>query len=97
MATASETLYKTVDESRILTMDFSDDMETGETISSCSPAEVTPATGAPTFGTPSISGQQVQAMCSGGTEGKYRVAFEVTTSVSEVLEGIGWLYITDSI
>jgi len=96
MAMARETLTKTEEEVRILTHDFTLDMETGETITGLT-VEVSPASGAPTFSGETFSGQEAQAIATGGTEGTYLVNFKVTTSAGETLDGLGYLEIIEGV
>lgn len=85
---------KTPDEEKYYTFDFSEEMESTETISSAS-TSVSPATGL-TVGTATCSGETVQVRVSGGTAGvDYLITVLATTSTSEIIEGVGKLKVRD--
>lgn len=88
-------LLKTTDEAKLYTFNFSADMEEDETISGVPVIAITPASGAPTAGTPVASTQSAQVLLSAGSVGTYYVSCLVTTSSGETLECIGTLVISE--
>jgi len=91
-STASETLYKKAGEKRRYSMDFSDLMVSGETISGT--PTVTDASSDLTISGITVSGQSVLAWIAGGTKPKkYTVVITLTTSSGQILIGEGKLEI----
>lgn len=91
---ARETLAKTPTEEKYYTMDFSEELETAETVTSVVSWVFTPT--GPTAATPAISpdGKKVQALVSGGTDGvTYTATVTVETSGGETLQGSGRLMV----
>lgn len=89
---APEILLKSPFEERLFDFVFTDDLDTGETISA-SPAPiiaVTPTTASPlTFDPPTISGGIVQTKLKGGLDGTtYHVTCQIVTSTQK-REGCG--------
>jgi len=96
--TAPQRLIKQPSENRQYSMDFSNVLSAGETISTqvvtsqlaCGDSSDLTITGE------AISGQTVTCWIAGGTHGNvYRVEFVITTSTSQTVEGDGILYVKD--
>jgi hypothetical protein len=94
MTLATNTLEKQPSETRLMTMDFSSSMSTGEIISSLDTTETSPA--GVTFGTVTLGTKSVSVLISGGVDKKkYKIRFIVTTSLDQILEHEGYLYIKE--
>lgn len=93
-----ETLVKQPAESRAFTMDFSALLASGETLTAVSTVTIAPVTASPltASGVATVSGASAQQRLTGGLAGtKYKVTFVVTTSLSNILEGEGYLNVKD--
>ena len=94
MSLSKTTLEQQSTETRLLTMEFTEKMSTGETISSLDTSSSLPA--GITFGAVTLDKRAVNLLCSGGTNGKqYKITMIVTTSLGQVLENEGYLKIKD--
>lgn len=94
MTLASNILTKQPTETRLMTMDFSSSMSTGETILSIDDISTNPI--GPTFGTATTGTQFASVLISGGTDKKkYKIQITVTTSLGQILENEGYLEIKD--
>lgn len=93
-----DTLVKQPSESRLFSMDFAALLARGETVSSVSSVSITPTTSSPlsTSGAAAVSGTSAQQRLTGGLAGtRYKVTFVVVTSLSNTLEGEGYLHVKD--
>lgn len=87
---AQEIVTKTPAEAELVDFIFTDDLATGETISS--PVVTVPA--GITAGTPTISGTKVQVLVSSGTAGTiYRLKCQVSTSGGRTVQSYGDVYV----
>lgn len=105
IVTAGERLYKQPSERRKITMDFTNTLATGETISSITSitsellgggaSDLTiPAVGY--SNTINSDANKILLWVEGGTDGStYRVEVQVVTTVGQKLEGDGILRVTD--
>lgn len=78
--------------SKLYNFDFTDDLATGETVSSATSVTSDTPTGATalTIGTPTVSSPNVQVRISGGSAGyTYHLTCTVSTSDSNTLVGCG--------
>jgi len=92
--TANEFLEKTTWEVKHYTFDFSEELETTETISNASVTSSPTGTGHITLTSPAISGHRVQTTIAGGTASVlYLVTCKIQTNVSESIEGSGQLLV----
>lgn len=92
---AVKVLTKQPAESLLFDMDFSDDMLAGDTIASIDSITITPS-GTLTKSGEVASGQIAQAMFHDGADGvRYKVRFQVTTTLGETLEGDGELLVAE--
>jgi len=93
---------KRTGESLIITFDFKKILVTGETIST-STWSVGVRTGSDSSpssmisGSPSIVGSQVSHKIIGGVDSTvYQIVCSVSTSLGQIIEGVGLLHVTDS-
>ena len=94
MTLATNILEKQPSETRLMTMDFSASMSSGEIVSSLDSTTTTPV--GVTFGTVTLGTKSVSVLISGGTDKKkYKIQFIVTTSLGQVLENEGYLQIKE--
>jgi hypothetical protein len=97
MPLAPEIVYKDADEVRVVTFDFTNDLNTSATISTIVSIVASPALGAPTFANNSIVGSGVNTKVSGGSNATdYTVVCTITTSDGETLELSGILRVRSS-
>lgn len=94
------TLIKQPAESRLYVMDFSANLAAGETIASVTSFTSDAPTGAATLTISSIAaasdGLGAQARVAGGSDGaRYKLTALVTTNMSNILEGEGYLQVRD--
>jgi len=90
----SRPLYKQPNESRMFAINFSANLESGETINAINSVTVTGA--GLTVGSQSITsdGKKVQFRVSDGTAGEsYQITVVATTTQSNILEGDGILVV----
>lgn len=97
---APQKLEKQEVERRYYSMDFSNLMVTGETISSITSITSEDRDGGNTsdlvIGSESINGQTVEMWISGGTKFHvYRVEVNITTNTGQILQGDGLMEILD--
>lgn len=91
---AAEILIKQPSESLQYTMDFSNVLENGETISSCTSVTATPS--GLTIGAAAVGATSVAFRISGGEDGvNYRVEVIVATNQSNTRESDGLLKVRD--
>lgn len=91
---AVQTLIKQPAESRLYSMDFSNLLAPGETLSSVT--SVTADVAGLTLGSPTCSGVFAYSQISSGTaDVRYKVTFVVVTSAGNTLEGEGTLQVKD--
>lgn len=94
--TATPRWVKAPAEVRNYTMDFANDLDAGETISSVDSVTALRQKGAGSIviGAPALNGAQVQVSVSGGTDGdEYLLLFKVNTSTGELKQNNGPLRI----
>jgi len=90
-----EVLEKQPRESRVYTIDFSPNMQEGETITSVTTFDVTPA--GLTYNSATPSGQLIAVRFSGGTAStQYKWSAVVVTSLGNTLEDDGYLHVKDN-
>jgi hypothetical protein len=95
MPLAPEIVYKDADEVRIVSFDFTDDLNASATISTIVSVVAAPA--GPTFANNSIVGSAVNTKVTGGTNATdYTVTCTITTSDGETLELSGILRVRSS-
>lgn len=88
--TAPEVQQKAPSEVVIRTMDFSNEMDTGETISSVTITITPGGVGALTLDSRSYEGQKVTMQFSGGVAGaRYEVLCAILTSSGQSIHGVG--------
>ena len=106
MALSKDTLYKQPGETRLLSMDFSNKMTTGEVISSVDSISAThygEVNTDLTFGNLTANAQQADFTVAGGIVPvredinycDYKVTVSVTTDLGQVLENDGMLRVQD--
>ena len=97
--TANQRLCKQPAEKRKFSMDFSNLLATGEsitTISSVTSEEIDGGTSDLTITGETLSGSNVEMFIEAGASGKtYRVEVTVNTDASQILQGDGILYVSD--
>lgn len=79
-------------------MEFRGKLSSGETLTGVTSFTASPTgVGHLTIGTPAYSGTKAQARISAGTSGtKYKLTVVATTSMSNTVEGEGYLFVRDS-
>jgi hypothetical protein len=95
---------KRTTETKKYSFDFTNDLASGETISTAGTTTATVLKGTDASpssmisGAATISGNALIQMLTGGTEGViYAIKFSATTSESQVIDGIVKLYVTDKV
>ena len=93
-----QTLEKQPSESALYDMEFLSRLSPGEQLNGVTSFTASPSgVGHLTIGTPAYSGSRAQARLSAGTSGvKYKLTVVVTTTLSNTLEGEGYLFVRNS-